>query len=80
MFEKELRQYCDQAERWRLPRSPEKRYLDDFQWLTLYQIRGQSAAEIWKGLPRGDKRGRTAVHKAIIDLSKEIGLTLRKST
>jgi len=79
-FEKELRQYCDGAERWQLPRSPEKRYRDDLQWLALYQVKGKSAAGIWKGLLRGDKRGRTAVHKAIVDLSKEIDLTLRKST
>lgn len=78
-FEQALHDYCDDAERkardLNFERVPEKRNPEHFRWLARYQVKGESAGDIWRSL-NGDSRSRRAVEKAIRDTASDIGLTL----
>jgi len=82
-FRDELKAYKERvtrtAELQGYVRTPELRTQEHFFWLACYQVKGKRFIDVWKSLPRGDNRSKQAVHKAIVDLAEQIGLTLRRS-
>jgi GNAT superfamily N-acetyltransferase len=79
-----LDDYCDRIEADALAaglkRAPRKRGLEHFDWLGLYQVKGESFASIAKSASYRFEGGRQTVRKAIIELAKYLQLTLRPST
>jgi hypothetical protein len=61
------------------PTAREVRNPEQFLWLARYQVAGESFAVIWRNIPRGDNRTRSAFEKACKRLAKDIDLTLRPS-
>jgi hypothetical protein len=80
-FENALTAYCNNVERQTrasgFEPTPEKRSYEHYRWLAQHQVKGESPAQIWRSLPKGDTRSRRAVEKAIHEIAAEIGLTLR---
>jgi hypothetical protein len=63
-----------------LPKTTEKRERVHYRWLARYQVKGESATDIWGSLQNGEKRATPrAIQKAIHDTAESIGLTLRQT-
>jgi len=80
-FDLVLKNYCEtiesQAAGTGLKRTPKKRSREHFYWLARFQVRGDKPAQIWRFHPVQHRGSQRAVEKAIKELAKFIGLTLR---
>jgi hypothetical protein len=61
-----------------IARVPTRRQKEHFAWLVRFQVKGERPADIWRSIPRGDKRKRQAVYKAIRGLAADLDLKLRR--
>lgn len=84
LFEFALQQYCEgveaQAIEAGLSRTPEKRSIDHFYWLARVHVKCEKPADIWRYNAARSGGSRRAVEKAVSDLAKFIGLTLRRGS
>jgi hypothetical protein len=82
-FDAALKNHLDAAEKEArargLRRTPEKREAEHFAWLARVYLNGETPAQVWRSLPRGDRRSRRAVEQAIKRLAKFIGTDLSRS-